>query len=56
MAEKDFVFELYGATNPDGTSERAYGWWRGDGPTLVWANIVWVLVIIGWGAFWMVSR
>lgn len=54
MAEEAYTYELYGATNPDGVSERAYGWWRGDGPTLLWANIVWVLVIIGWTAAWMV--
>ena len=54
MAEKEYVFQLYGETLPDG-GERAYGWWRGDGPTLLWANIVWVLVIFGWTAFWMVS-
>lgn len=52
MAEKDFVYALYGPTNPNG-SERAYGWWRGDGPTVLWANIVWCFVIFGWGAFWM---
>jgi Amt family ammonium transporter len=52
MANKNYVTELYGATNPDG-SERAYGWWMGDGPTIVWANLVWIFVIIGWTAFWM---
>ena len=30
-------------------------WWMGDGPTIVWANLVWCLVIIGWTGFWMVS-
>lgn len=54
MAEKDFTYQLYGATNPNG-SERAYGWWRGDGPTVLWANIVWCFVIFAWGAFWMVG-
>ena len=56
MSEKDYVFELYGATNPDGVSERAYGWWRGDGPTLVWANLIWCCVIGAWTGFWMVRR
>lgn len=55
MADQTYVTELYGSTNPDGVSERAYGWWMGDGPTILWANIVWILVIIGWGGFWMVS-
>lgn len=54
MADKDYVTELYGATNPDGISERAYGWWMGDGPTLVWANLIWCFVIGAWTAFWMV--
>lgn len=56
MSEKAYVGELYGAFNPDGVSERAYGWWRGDGPTLVWANLIWCFVIGAWTAFWMVSK
>lgn len=54
MADKQYTYDLYGPTNPDMTSPRAYGWWRGGGATIVWANLVWVLVIIGWTGFWMV--
>ena len=56
MANENFVHELYGPTNPDGVSPKAYGWWLGGGPTIVWANLVWVLVIFGWVGFWMVGR
>ena len=55
MANENFVHELYGPTNPDGINPKAYGWFLGGGPTIVWANLVWVLVIFGWVGFWMVG-
>ena len=37
-----------GATAPDGVSPRHYGWFRGDTPHVLAANVIWVLVIFGW--------
>lgn len=48
MASKNYVYELYGATAPDGVSPRHYGWFRGDTPHVLGANVVWVLVLFGW--------
>lgn len=32
---------------PDG-GQRHWGWWMGDYPVALGANVVWVLVIAGW--------
>lgn len=48
MASKNYVYELYGDTNPDGVSPRHYGWFRGDTPNVLGANVIWVLVVFGW--------
>lgn len=47
-AKQDFVYELYGATNPDGVTPRHYGWWMGDSPHILGANTIWILLIFGW--------
>ncbi|CAK0739452.1 hypothetical protein CVIRNUC_001167 [Coccomyxa viridis] len=46
MAHKEFVTELYGAA-PDG-GQRHWGWWQGDYPNVLGANVIWCLVIFGW--------
>ena len=46
FATQDFVLETYGQL-ADG-SLRQYGWWQGGNGKLLGAQIVWVLVIIGW--------
>lgn len=46
FATQDFVLECYGQL-ADG-SLRQYGWWVGGNGKLLGAQIVWVLVIIGW--------
>ncbi|KAK9856422.1 hypothetical protein WJX84_011279 [Apatococcus fuscideae] len=48
MAKQAFVYELYGATNPDGVTPRHYGWWQGDDATILGANTIWILCIAGW--------
>ena len=37
-----------GDTAPDGVSPRHYGWFRGDTPHVLGANVIWVLVVFGW--------
>ena len=41
------VAHVTGATAPDG-GPRHYGWFRGDTPHVLGANVIWVLVIFGW--------
>jgi Ammonium Transporter Family len=49
---EDNIIPVYGmvcagATNPDG-SDRHYGWWMGDDASILGANTIWILTIIGW--------
>lgn len=51
FANADYVTETLGtrAGPPynDG-AQRHYGWWMGDSPQLLFAQLIWVAVIIGW--------
>ena len=38
---------LHAGPAPDG-SQRHWGWWQGDYPNVLGANVVWCLVIFGW--------
>lgn len=48
MASKNYVYELYGATNSWDNGPRHYGWFRGDTPHTFAANVIWCCVICGW--------
>lgn len=51
-----------GSTAPDGVSPRHYGWFRGDTPHVLGANVVWCCVLFGWTMgmmypfFWILKK
>ncbi|KAK9810023.1 hypothetical protein WJX72_003542 [[Myrmecia] bisecta] len=52
FADQAAVDQLYGPA-PDG-SPRHYGWFMGDTPHVLGANVIWILVIAGWTLAMMV--
>ena len=45
--DKSWSAAPHAGAAPDG-GQRHWGWWQGDYPNVLGANVVWCLVIFGW--------